>query len=106
LSNATQLWESCGKAIRAQVSDVVWQTTFSSARPISLEDDTLIVVVPSTVVKQRIEGRYNGLVHDAVSEAGDDRLNLLIRVETATRRRSRTPSTRSPFQIHPLTPSM
>ncbi|MEE1571635.1 MAG: DnaA N-terminal domain-containing protein, partial [Acidimicrobiales bacterium] len=69
MSNATQLWESCGKAIRAQVSDVVWQTTFSSARPISLEDDTLIVVVPSTVVKQRIEGRYNGLVHDAVSEA-------------------------------------
>jgi len=83
LSNATQLWESCGKAIRAQVSDVVWQTTFSSARPISLEDDTLIVVVPSTVVKQRIEGRYNGLVHDAVSEAGDDRLNLLIRVENS-----------------------
>ena len=81
MSNATQLWESCGKAIRAQVSDVVWQTTFSSARPISLEDDTLIVVVPSTVVKQRIEGRYNGLVHDAVSEAGDDRLSLLIRVE-------------------------
>jgi chromosomal replication initiator protein len=62
---------------------VVWQTTFSSARPISLEDDTLIVVVPSTVVKQRIEGRYNGLVHDAVSEAGDDRLNLLIRVENS-----------------------
>ena len=83
MSNATQLWESCGKAIRAQVSDVVWQTTFSSARPISLEDDTLIVVVPSTVVKQRIEGRYNGLVHDAVSEAGDDRLNLLIRVESS-----------------------
>ena len=83
MSNATQLWESCGKAIRAQVSDVVWQTTFSSARPISLEDDTLIVVVPSTVVKQRIEGRYNGLVHDAVSEAGDDRLNLLIRVENS-----------------------
>jgi chromosomal replication initiator protein len=75
------LWKSCGEAIRAQVSDVVWQTTFSSARPISLEDDTLIVVVPSTVVKQRIEGRYNGLVHDAVSEAGDDRLSLLIRVE-------------------------
>ncbi len=83
MSNATQLWESCGEAIRAQVSDVVWQTTFSSARPISLEDDTLIVVVPSTVVKQRIEGRYNGLVHDAVSEAGDDRLNLLIRVENS-----------------------
>ncbi|MDP6281107.1 MAG: chromosomal replication initiator protein DnaA [Acidimicrobiales bacterium] len=83
MSNATQLWESCGKAIRAQVSDVVWQTTFSSARPISLEDDTLIVVVPSTVVKQRIEGRYNGLVHDAVSEASDDRLNLLIRVENS-----------------------
>jgi len=81
LSDATQLWKSCGEAIRAQVSDVVWQTTFSSARPISLEDDTLIVVVPSTVVKQRIEGRYNGLVHDAVSEAGDDRLSLLIRVE-------------------------
>ena len=81
MSDATQLWKSCGEAIRAQVSDVVWQTTFSSARPISLEDDTLIVVVPSTVVKQRIEGRYNGLVHDAVSEAGDDRLSLLIRVE-------------------------
>jgi|TARA_B100001964_G_scaffold170116_1_gene187113 chromosomal replication initiator protein len=81
LSDAAQLWESCGEAIRAQVSDVVWQTTFSSARPVSVEDDTLVVAVPSTVVKQRIEGRYNGLVHDAVSEAGDNQLNLLIKVD-------------------------
>lgn len=79
--DATQLWESCAAAIRANVSDVVWQMTFSSATPVSIEDDTLVLAVPSSVVKQRIEGRYSHLVHDAVAEAGDDQLNLLIRVD-------------------------
>ncbi|HCV35726.1 MAG TPA: chromosomal replication initiator protein DnaA [Acidimicrobiaceae bacterium] len=80
MANAAQLWESCATAIRAQVSDVVWQMTFSSAKPISLEDDTLILTVPSTVVKHRIEGRYDRLIHDAVAEVSDNQLKLLIQI--------------------------
>ena len=79
--DATRLWESCAAVIQAQVSDVVWQMTFSSAVPLSVEDGTLVVAVPSSVVKARIDGRYSLLVHDALAETADNDLNLLIQVD-------------------------
>ena len=85
MADAARLWGTCATAIRAQVSDVVWQMTFSSARAVSVDDDTLVLSVPSTVVKQRIEGRYHQLVHDAVAEAGNDLLDLVIEVDSELR---------------------
>ena len=82
MADATELWRACTAAIRAEVSEVVWQMTFMSTRAVSLEDDTLVVAVPSTVVKQRIEGRYQELVNATVAEAGDDRLDLVIVVRS------------------------
>ncbi|RUA22287.1 MAG: hypothetical protein DSY73_07725 [Actinobacteria bacterium] len=82
MADATELWGACTAAIRAEVSEVVWQMTFMSTRAVSLEDDTLVVAVPSTVVKQRIEGRYQELVNATVAEAGDDRLDLVIVVRS------------------------
>jgi chromosomal replication initiator protein len=82
VSDAVQLWTACAANIRAQVSDVVWQTTFAGAEPITIDLDTLVVSVPSLVVKERIEGRYLGLVRDALTDAGVDRGELRIVVHT------------------------
>jgi chromosomal replication initiator protein len=82
VSDAVQLWTSCAANIRAQVSDVVWQTTFAGARPLTIDLDTLVVTVPSLVVKERIEGRYLGLVRDALSDAGASTGELRIVVQT------------------------
>ena len=78
MADATVLWEACAAAIQSQVSDVVWQMTFTAAQPVTADDETLVVSVPSTVIRDRIEGRYHTVVHDAVAEVSDDQLTLRI----------------------------
>ena len=80
--NATFLWESCATAIKSQVSEVVWQVTFSSVIPIEIKNDLLVVQVPSTVVRDRIEGRYKKLVSETLSEISDDQFNIAVNVVT------------------------
>ena len=80
--NATFLWESCATAIKSQVSEVGWQVTFSSVMPIEIKNDRLVVQVPSTVVRDRIEGRYKKLVSETLSEISDDQFNIAVNVVT------------------------
>jgi chromosomal replication initiator protein len=82
VSDAVQLWTACANNIRAQVSDVVWQTTFAGAHPLTIDLDTLVVSVPNLVVKERIEGRYLSLVRDALTETGASAGELKIVVQT------------------------
>jgi chromosomal replication initiator protein len=81
VSDAVQLWTACANNIRAQVSDVVWQTTFAGAHPLTIDLDTLVVSVPNLVVKERIEGRYLSLVRDALTETGASAGELKIVVQ-------------------------
>ena len=77
---ATRIWDSCTQAIKSQVSDVVWQVTFSSVQASVIEDGRLLLQVPSTVVRDRIEGRYRELVDETLAELSDDRLSLVLEV--------------------------
>ena len=79
-TEATEIWESCSEAIKSQVSDVVWQVTFSSVQAVAIEGDRLLLQVPSTVVRDRIEGRYRELVDETLAELSDDRLGLTLKV--------------------------
>jgi len=78
MADATVLWDVCAAAIQEKVSDVIWQMTFSSAKPVSADEETLTISVPSVVTLDRIEGRYHDLVHEAIAEASDDQLTLNI----------------------------
>ena len=78
MTNATVLWEACAAAIQDQVSDVVWQMTFNSAEPVAADAETLTVSVPSTILRDRIEGRYRTMVDEAVAQISDDQLSLQI----------------------------
>jgi len=80
LSSAIELWTTCSANIRAQVSDAVWQSTFNDARAVSMDDQSLVLTVPNTIVKERIEGRYIGLVRDALAEAEADEVDMVIEV--------------------------
>ena len=71
LGDADGLWTTCAASIRAQVSDAVWRTTFSGAKAVAFDERELVLVVPNGLQKERIEGRYLGLVQDAIDE-GDE----------------------------------
>jgi len=59
----------------------VWRTTFSGAKAVAFDEKELILVVPSSLQKDRIEGRYLGLVQDAIDERVDE---VSVRVEIDT----------------------
>jgi chromosomal replication initiator protein len=77
---AGELWTTCSDLIRAQVSDVVWNTTFRELEAIDLTTDEIIVAVPSRMVKDRIEARYLGIVRDALTEANERPLEMKLEV--------------------------
>ena len=81
--SANQLWTTCAAALREQVSEAVWLTTFSVVTPLRLDETVLDVAVPSSVVKERIEGRYLTLVTGALADIGSPGIALRIDVQTA-----------------------
>ena len=46
----------------------------------AIDGDRLLLQVPSTVVRDRIEGRYRELVDETLAELSDDRLGLTLEV--------------------------
>ncbi len=82
VDGALELWTACAEVLREQVSEAVWLTTFNAAEPLKLDDHQLVVAVPSSVVKERIEGRYLGLVTSALTDVGAPDLDLTIEIRT------------------------
>ena len=77
----SHLWATCADIIRPQVSEAVWHTTFHALRPLVLDDDVFTIAAPSLLVKERIEGRYLGLLRDALADAQMADLDLEILVD-------------------------
>jgi chromosomal replication initiator protein len=82
VDEAQELWTRCADMLRAQVSEAVWLTTFHGAEAVEMHDHMLVLSVPSSVVKERIEVRYLTLVHSALADAGARDFELNIEVHT------------------------
>ncbi len=80
METANQLWASCSEIIRAQVSEVVWNTTFRELEAIDLTNEEIVVAVPSRLVKDRIEARYLGIVREALAESNNGPLSMELEV--------------------------
>jgi chromosomal replication initiator protein len=81
ISDAHRLWTMCATLLRAQVSDPVWHTAFEGVHAVGYDGRTITLGVPSALAKERIEGRYLGLVRDALAEAGVPHVELELRIE-------------------------
>ena len=82
VDQAESLWTACAEVLRTQVSEAVWHTTFSAAVPIGLAEDRLLLAVPSSVVKDRVEHRYLTLVEGALADIGRPEVRLAVQVVT------------------------
>jgi chromosomal replication initiator protein len=81
MSDAVRLWRTCAALLRAQVSDPVWHTAFEGIRAVDYDGRTLTLGVPSPLAKERIEGRYLGLVRDALVEADAGHAQLRLQID-------------------------
>ena len=82
-TEADRLWRMCAESLRAQVSDLVWHTAFEGVRAVDYDQRTLTLGVPSPLAKERIEGRYIGLVRDALEEAKAGHVVLRLQIDAA-----------------------
>ena len=105
MDRADQLWTACAAALREQVSEAVWLTTFSVVVPLDADGDRLRVSVPSSVVKERIENRYQALVDGALTDIGEPGVGLDIVVRTDDAVTSATASSEMSTEIHREIPS-
>jgi chromosomal replication initiator protein len=85
VTNGAELWTGCSEILRKQVSDATWMTWFSGLTPVEVDDDTLVLATPSSLVRERLEGRFLGLLEDALSEAAAEEMHvrLIVRVGDA-----------------------
>lgn len=73
------LWILCSEALREQVSEAIWQAYLSGITPLSIADHEIVLGVPNTLIRDRIESRFLGLIQDTVvSTVG---ANLSVRLE-------------------------
>lgn len=80
VGEAEDLWNACTAALRAQLPDAVWTTCFQPTLAVELTDDVLVVAVPSTLVKERIETRFLPQLHATLAALGQHELDVVLQV--------------------------
>ena len=82
VSDAEHLWTVAARLLQEQVSETVWLSTFQDAKAVELTADQLVLAVPSTHVRDRIETRYLAIVRDCLDDAGGQDLELMVEVRS------------------------
>jgi chromosomal replication initiator protein len=83
VAGAEGLWNVCAEAVRAQVSEATWRTTFAALRAVDLTGDELLLAVPNPLIKERIEGRYHELVHTTIADVTGHPYTIALQVAPA-----------------------
>ncbi len=79
MNDTEELWILCSEALREQVSDAIWQAYLSGITPVSIEDDEIVLGVPNTLIRDRVESRFLGLIQDTVT--GTVGRDLVVQLE-------------------------
>jgi chromosomal replication initiator protein len=66
---AERIWDDVSRRLRDTLNETTYETWFASARPATLRDDALVVVVPNDFTRGWIESHFHGLLSAAVRDA-------------------------------------
>ena len=83
VSETKALWKRCREALRQQVSEAVWMNTFADLVPGPSGPDELVLLAPSSFVRDRVEQRFLMVVRDVVDDCGRPDLSLRIELRPA-----------------------
>jgi chromosomal replication initiator protein len=101
VTEAQQLWNDCSDSLRSQVSEATWRAWFSSIRPVAVANGTLVLAVPSGVVRDRLEGRFHGLVHEALLDSSGKEIQFRFDVQIDEPAPEEPSSAREPDRLDP-----
>jgi chromosomal replication initiator protein len=74
------LWILCSEALREQVSEAIWQAYLSGITPLSMANDEMVLGVPNTLIRDRVESRFLGLIRDTVVSTVGTPLDIKLEV--------------------------
>ena len=60
------MWTTCADALKEQVSEASWHAYLADIYPVSFSDDALVLAVPNTLIRDRVDARFLGLIQDTV----------------------------------------
>jgi chromosomal replication initiator protein len=83
VNDTNDLWKRCADALREQVSDATWRTWLTGLVPQAYDGDLLVLTAPSTLVRDRIENRFLGLIAAAVSDVAAQQVTVRLDVAEA-----------------------
>jgi chromosomal replication initiation ATPase DnaA len=83
VNDTNDLWKRCADALREQVSDATWRTWLTGLVPQAFDGDLLVLTAPSTLVRDRIENRFLGLIAAAVSDVAAQQVTVRLDVAEA-----------------------
>jgi len=101
VSDTNDLWKRCADALREQVSDATWRTWLQGLVPAAFDGDLLVLTAPSTVVRERVENRFLGLICAAASDVATR--DVKVRVEVAPMPVVTSPLPQNGFDEEPVT---
>ena len=61
-----ELWTRCTASLRDQVSDATWRVWLAGIHPLSFTDGVMVLAVPNTVVRERVESRFLPLIQETL----------------------------------------
>ena len=67
MNDTEGMWILCSEALREQVSDAIWQAYLSGITPLSIKESEIVLGVPNTLIRDRVESRFLGLIQDTVT---------------------------------------
>ncbi len=68
VNDMNDVWKRCGDALREQLSDATWRTWLQALNPESFDGDLLVLRAPSSLVRDRVENRFLGLIAAAATD--------------------------------------
>jgi chromosomal replication initiator protein len=74
------IWPELAARLRTRLPEATWNSSFATARPLVLDDHRLILAVPHSIAKERIESRYLELITDVALEVTGQRITVSIEV--------------------------
>jgi chromosomal replication initiator protein len=80
VNETNDLWKRCGTALREQVSDATWRTWLAGLVPQGFDGDLLVLAAPSSLVRDRVESRFLGLIAAAASDATSHEVKVRVDV--------------------------
>ncbi|HEX4161207.1 MAG TPA: chromosomal replication initiator protein DnaA, partial [Acidimicrobiales bacterium] len=67
MNQAADLWTKCTGSLREQVSDSTWQLWLSGIEPVEYADGVFVLVVPNSLIRERVESRYLPMIEDTLA---------------------------------------